>query len=230
MFEFLPISFNGEDPTYMTMLMTVLFSFLLSGMVVFTYDKTSRNVVKPIHFMQAMVLIAIVAATIMQAIGDSVARGLGMLGALSIIRFRTTVRNPRNIVFMFSSLAVGIACGVYGFEIAFIGTIGFCAVAFLLRFTPFSKKENLVGTLKVTLPVESADLEKLQATLKKYTADFQLMSYKIIQSKKKRKIEYVYKVKLPQELSGSQLMVQLDELEEVGDVRLDFNTALVDLI
>lgn len=230
MFEFLPISFNGEDPTYMTMLMTVLFSFLLSGMIVFTYDKTSRNVVKPIHFMQAMVLIAIVAATVMQAIGDSVARGLGMLGALSIIRFRTTVKNPRNIVFMFSSLAVGIACGVYGFEIAFIGTLGFCVVAFLLRFTPFSKKENLIGTLRLTLPVESEDLDNLQNILKNHTADYKLTSYKVIQLKKKRKIEYVYQVKLAEELSGNHLMVQLDELKQVADISLDFTTALVDVI
>lgn len=230
MFEFLPISFNGEDPTSTTLLMTVLFSFLLSGMIVFTYDKTSRNVVKPIHFMQAMILIAIVAATIMQAIGDSVARGLGMLGALSIIRFRTTIKNPRNIVFMFSALAVGIACGVYSFDIAFVGTLGFCIVAFLLRFTPFSKKENLVGTLKVILPIESADLEKLQNILKEHTTNFKLLSYKIIQGKKKRKIEYVYEVKLPEELLGNKLMIQLDNLEEAEEIRLDFATALVDLI
>jgi uncharacterized membrane protein YhiD involved in acid resistance len=230
MFDFAPISFNGEDPTYMTMVMTVLFSFFLSGMIVFTYDKTSRNVVKPIHFMQAMILISIVTATVMQAIGDSLARGLGMLGALSVIRFRTTVKNPRNIVFMFSSLAVGIACGVYGFQIAFIGTVGFCLAAFILRFTPFSQKENLLGKLTLILPTDSDDLKKLQIILKKHSQYFELISYKIIQSKKKKKIEYVYDVKLKEELGGNELITALETLETARRIRLDFATAMVDVI
>jgi uncharacterized membrane protein YhiD involved in acid resistance len=74
----------------------------------------------------------------MLAIGDSLARGLGMIGALAIIHFRTNLRDPRNIIFMFASLAVGIACGVHGYNTAFMGTVAFCAAAFLLRLTPFS--------------------------------------------------------------------------------------------
>ena len=89
---------------------------------------------------------------VMQAIGDSLARGLGMLGALAIIRFRTTLKNPRNIVFMFAAIATGIACGISGFVIAFIGTISFCFVAVILRFTSFSQANNLIGKLTFQLP------------------------------------------------------------------------------
>ncbi len=230
MLDFSTLGVNTEDPTYMTMIMTVLFSFLLSGMIVFTYDKTTRNVVKPIHFMQGMILISIVAATVMQAIGDSLARGLGMLGALSIIRFRTTVRNPRNIVFMFSSLAVGIACGVYGFEIAFIGTLGFCTVAFMLRFTPFSKRENLMGNLRLEMLAESDGSKKLELLLKKHTQAFKLKRYRILTEKKKRRIEYNYEIKLDKELGGNDLMKALESLEEARGVRLDFTSAMADSI
>ena len=111
MVDFFSIQNSTENPTFLLILYTVLFSFLLSSLIAFTYEKTSRQVARPDNYIQALVLIAIVAATVMQAIGDSLARGLGMLGALSIIRFRTTLRNPRNIVFMFGSLAAGIACG-----------------------------------------------------------------------------------------------------------------------
>jgi len=125
MLDFFTIENSSENPTFILILYTVLFSFLLSSLIAFTYDKTSRNITKPVHYIQALILISIVAATVMQAIGDSVARGLGMLGALAIIRFRTTLRNPRNMAFMFASIAVGIACGVYGFVIAIVGTLGF---------------------------------------------------------------------------------------------------------
>ncbi len=116
MFDISSIQYNSENPTLIAITFTVLCALLLGVLISFTYEKTSRTVTRPDHFLQAMVLITVVAATIIQAIGDSVARGLGMLGALSIIRFRTTVRDPRNIVFIFASIAAGIACGVFGFS------------------------------------------------------------------------------------------------------------------
>jgi len=106
MFDISALQYNSENPALIAIVFTVLCSLVLGVLIAFTYEKTNRTIDSPNHFLQAMVLITIVAATIMQAIGDSVARGLGMLGALSIIRFRTTVRNPRNIVFMFSAVAV----------------------------------------------------------------------------------------------------------------------------
>ena len=101
MVDFFSIQNSTENPTLLLIIYTVLFSFLLSSLIAFTYEKTSREISKPMYFIQALVLLSIVTATVMQAIGDSVARGLGMLGALAVIRFRTTLRNPRNIVFMF---------------------------------------------------------------------------------------------------------------------------------
>lgn len=230
MLDFTSLGFNTENPTLLTVVITVLFSFMLSGMIVFTYDKTSRHTAKPIHFMQAMILIAVVTTTVMQAIGDSLARGLGMLGALSIIRFRTTVRNPRNIVFMFSSLASGIACGVYGFEIAFIGTLGFCIIAFMLRFTPFSKRENLIGSLSLELEIDSPEYSKLKNILKKNTAAFSLKRYRLIQGRKKDRIQYTFELKLYKEEEGTKLLKALSELENARRLSLDFNDLLVDRI
>ena len=180
MFDLSSITYNTENPTFITILFTVMCSFLCSAMIVFTYDKTTRDVDRSGNFLQALVLISVVSAMVMQAIGDSLARGLGMLGALAIIRFRTTLRNPRNMVFMFGSIAAGIACGVFGFVIAFTGTIGFCLLAFLLWMTPFSQKQNLIGTLILQLPKDSDNFTVLEILLNKHTyavADRQKCSY-----------------------------------------------------
>lgn len=139
MLDYLALQGSTENPTFVTILYTVLLSFLLSSLIAFTYEKTTRKVITPIDFLQSLILVAIVAATVMQAIGDSVARGLGMLGALAIIRFRTSLRTPRNMVFTFAALAAGISCGVYGYVIGIAGTIGFCAAAFILRYSPLGK-------------------------------------------------------------------------------------------
>ena len=118
MLEFLTIQNNPDHPSFTSILIAILCSFFLSSLIVFTYQITTRDISRPAHLLQSMSLIAIVAATVMQAIGDSLARGLGMLGALAIIRFRTVLNDPRNMAFMFASIAAGIACGVFGFTIA----------------------------------------------------------------------------------------------------------------
>lgn len=224
MFDFSSIATNSENPTFLTILFTILFSFLMSVMIAFTYEKTSRQVARPDNYIQSLVLIALVAATIMQAIGDSLARGLGMLGALSIIRFRTTLRNPRNIVFMFSSLAAGIACGVGGFVIAFVGTVGLCVSAFLLRLTPFSRQQNLVGTLSFELPSDSPVQKQTNDVLKKHCVKYSIQSYRIFNSEAKLgQIQCSYQLRLKEEMNGLALATELKSMEMVKNVRLRFN-------
>ena len=223
MFDFSTIQYNSENPTFTTILITVICSFILASLVAFTYEKTSRDVSKPTFFLQSLVLIAIVAAMVMQAIGDSLARGLGMLGALAIIRFRTTVRNPRNIVFMFASIAAGIACGVFGLVIAIVGTVTFCLVAFLLRFTPFSTANNMIGSLTFILS-QNETTEQVEQILKSHCKRFVLKSYRINPSGKKKagsKI-YQYHVSLRGIDDGSSLVTDLKEIDTIEGISLEF--------
>jgi len=136
--------------------------------------------------MQALALVSMVAATVMQAIGDSLARGLGMLGALSIIRFRTVLDDPRNMTFMFASLAVGIATGVYGFTIAFIGTLFFCIGAVILRFSPLSNTKELIGSLKIELPKEGDEESEFNKILDSYCHHYELEQIRFMNTKRNK--------------------------------------------
>lgn len=127
--DYFSLQTTAEYPAFFTVLYSVMFAFSLAVLVAFTYYKTSEIAGYSATFIQALVLSPIVAIMVIQAIGDSVAIGLGMLGALAIIRFRTNFRNPRNIIFLFASLAIGISCGVYGYAIAIVGTLFFCLTA-----------------------------------------------------------------------------------------------------
>ena len=65
----------------------------------------------------------------MIAIGDNVARGIGIVGSLAIIRFRTNLRDPRDLVFLFAALGAGVACGVQSYIAAAFATALFCTIA-----------------------------------------------------------------------------------------------------
>jgi uncharacterized membrane protein YhiD involved in acid resistance len=175
MFDLLLDQSNSTNSGYDVIIIAVVLAFALSSMIVFTYQYTTDKNQQSKNLMQAIVMISIVAATVMQAIGDSIARGLGMLGALAIIRFRTTLRNPRNITFVFASLAAGIACGVYGFLIALIGTMGFCISAFFLKFSYFGKRKELMGELQLDVNYDNSLQEKIESKLKNLCTSFELI-------------------------------------------------------
>jgi uncharacterized membrane protein YhiD involved in acid resistance len=116
-----------------------------------------------------------VAAIVMMAIGDSLARGLGILGALAIIRFRYRVRNPKNIIFIFSSLSIGIACGVYGYTIAVAGTFVFCLIAILIHHSPYGRAEAREGSLTFNLN-NPDDEPRIRDLIRSYCDEFILVS------------------------------------------------------
>ena len=130
-------------------------------------------------FCLILIMFAIVTTTIMQSIGDSLARSFGIFGALAIIRFRSRISNPRDVGFVFATMAVGIACGVHSFINGIVGTVLFCLVVIILRFTPFSQKQSLVGTLRFDVPEDSNDTVAVQALVKQYSRTFSLKGYRI---------------------------------------------------
>lgn len=230
MIDFLSLQGSTENPTFVTILFTVLLAFLLSSLIAYTFDKTTEQVVTPVGFLQALILVAIVTATVMQAIGDSLARGLGMLGALSIIRFRTNLKEPRNMVFTFASLAAGIACGVYGFVIGIVGTVSFCVFAFILKFSPLRKVNSLIGILKFELPKSSEELSKVETILDQFCKKYAKIRYRIINSKNKEGIEsppeklitYEYHLKLKRTSDSKSLDTAICELATIQSVKINF--------
>jgi len=246
MFEFLLTHNNTDNPTAMSILITALFAFFLSSFLVITYEFTTKSIHRPVHFLQSMALISIVAATVMQAIGDSLARGLGMLGALSIIRFRTVLNDPRNMAFMFASLAIGISCGVFGFTIASIGTLVFCLGAVILRFSPLSNSKELIGTLKIEIPKEGNQEDQFNKILNQYCYHYELESIRFLNTRKKDKIldeegniveeiskdhlkELNYLIRLRGNKTVDQFVQEIEKLGDLGDIRLRFNKKSIQL-
>ena len=238
MFENLLRANEAAQSTTLAVTLSILASIFLSFMLVATYRFTSREVVQRKEFMQGLALISIVAAMIMQAIGDSLARGLGMLGALSIIRFRTSLNSPRNMAFMFASLAAGIACGVFGFTIAFVGTTAFCIVAFVLAYRRGGDVQQLIGDLRVNVEPESDTGEEVDRILGKYCVRYKLYEYRFTKPKApkptdppdKKMIpasqEFNYEFVLKPGRDAQEVLAEVEALPAVLDQRLRFARAV----
>jgi uncharacterized membrane protein YhiD involved in acid resistance len=147
--EFFSIYSRIENPTWEMIIFSFILSFLLSSLIAFTYQKTTQKAIKLHGLIQAFISSALIATMVLQAIGDNIASGLGMLGALNIIQFRTNLRNPRDAVFMFASLGAGIACGLYGFLIAILGASLFCILSFIIRYSPYHFSSTIGWNIKI---------------------------------------------------------------------------------
>lgn len=149
--NFLSLYSKIENPTFEMVFFTFLLAFICSSFIALTYYFTTPKTLKTPNYIQALILSSVIATMILQSIGDNVASGLGILGALTIINFRTSFRDPRDIIFMFAALGVGIACGSYVFLIAATGTAIFCFISFALKFTPFYLGDHLIWELRIRL-------------------------------------------------------------------------------
>lgn len=231
MFDFSSLNSNLEGYSLTNVIIIALVSFVLSSLIAFTYQKTAKELESPRYFLQSLILISIPVATVMQAIGDSLARGLGMLGALAIIRFRTTLRNPRNMVFMFASISVGIACGVYGIAIGIVGTVGFCSIVVLIHFSTLSKVNSIVGILRFEIPDQTqfttSEKDQIDIVINNYSQGVRLVRYGITKRKKNKvaveMVAYEYKIKISDQEKAKNLVNELSSMDSVFNVKINFN-------
>ena len=239
MFDLQLLENDPSMPSYYTTLITVLFAFFLACCIAITYELTTKSIYRKAHFLQALALIAIVAAMVTQAVGDSLARGLGILGALAIIRFRTVLDDPRNITFMFASLAAGIACGALGFSIALTGTVVFCAAAWLLRLSPWHRADELIGNIRLRVPKDEQQQGLIEAALARECRDFQLDQLRYLTPKTVEAVnaageltttevirdnvqEFTYSVRLRSRATPTSLTRALEALPALDELRLNF--------
>jgi uncharacterized membrane protein YhiD involved in acid resistance len=176
---------------------------------------------------QALILASIVATIAMQAIGDNLARGLGMMGALAIVRFRSSLKDPKDMIFIFMALAVGIACGVYSFSIAAIGTIGFSVAAMIIHALPFSKESHFDGLLKFNLENNSDDKKELESILTKSCNNFALITLREVGQGSR--LDYAYQVKLRSRGKFSEFVEDLQRLETIKGVNLLLQESTVEI-
>lgn len=165
--NFLSLYSKIENPTFQMVFFTFLLAFICSSFIALTYYFTTPKTLKTPNYIQALILSSVIATMILQSIGDNVASGLGILGALTIINFRTSFRDPRDIIFMFAALGVGIACGSYVFLIAATGTAIFCFIAFALKFTPFHLGDHLIWELRLRL-ISKEQIPEIEKFLNQY--------------------------------------------------------------
>lgn len=150
---------SGGSLTTASILITLLVTCVLALYIFAVYYLAARRNFYSKSFNISLALIAVITASIILAMQSNVVISLGMVGALSIVRFRTAIKEPTDLMFLFWSISVGIICGAGMFKVAVITSIILTLGLFLLELTPLGRAS---GILIVNASIPEAEQEVLK--------------------------------------------------------------------
>jgi uncharacterized membrane protein YhiD involved in acid resistance len=157
-------------------LTNLLVAFACGLMLSVIYRITYRGPSYSVTFVNSLVLLSIIASIVIMVIGNNIARAFGLVGAMSIIRFRTAIRDTMDLVFIFLSLALGMACGVGLNMVALTGTMMAGLVVIALTFTNFGAPRKRHYLLQVLH--RSSEQYDLTKPLRRFCSSLKLVSLK----------------------------------------------------
>ena len=212
---------------WQVILLSTLLAFLLSQCIALTYERTYEGMSYSRALFQTLALVSIIAATLMYTIGNNLARGIGIAGIFAVIRFRTNLRDPRDIVFVFASLAVGVACGINAYSLAITGAGVFILAAFYLKYIPLGSRQHFDGLLRFQMAPQPSGSEQLHRLLDESCRRYTLITLR--ETSQGDRLEYAYQIKLKHNEHKDALVYMLRQLPDVVGVSLMMQETTVEL-
>lgn len=153
---------NAETLNFGIIVLNSIVSFIMAFFVMFVYKLTYSGPAYSRKFNISIGMITIVTTMIMSIISSNIALSLGMVGALSIIRFRTAIKDVRDATFVFWVIAIGIGCGVSQYMLVGIGSI----TVFIFMIS--TKQVVTEGHHLLVVSVELSTQNKVEAAIVNY--------------------------------------------------------------
>lgn len=158
--------YSAVDITTKTVVIALLITAVLSLYIFFLYRAITRKTFYSKNFNISLVGVALITAAIIITIQSSIVVSLGMVGALSIVRFRTAVKDPLDLMFLFWAISTGIICGAGFAEFAVLLTIIMTIMVFVLNHIPLAKAPMIL----IVNAVNDLKEEEIMGVVKKRTA------------------------------------------------------------
>lgn len=147
----------------------LILAVILSAILAFRPRKNLRLFERNLYVAQTQILLAVVAAALMMIVGDNAARAFAIFAAVSLVRFRTNIRDPKEVTVLLVCLALGLSAGIGRWE---LGAALCIFVLILLRLLEYKEPDQAVRPMELT--VKTRNLETTQAALQKIFEGYRL--------------------------------------------------------
>lgn len=173
------------DMTWQQITMHILVSAALGGLIFLSYVLSHKGTIYSRKFGVTLVVLTVMTGTVMTVIGNNIALSLGMVGALSIVRFRTALKDSRDTAYVFWTIIVGICCGVGDYVVAAAGS-----TAIFLVFLLFGAVRSDTRMLLVVRADRNLE-EKIEAMVFQY---FERQAVLRVKNTNAGNVEFIYEM------------------------------------
>lgn len=173
---------SSVEINFLNFIFSIILSALLAFLVKFSYVKISKSLNDKEHFSEIFVPLAIITTLVITVVKFSLALSLGLVGALSIVRFRAAIKEPEELVYLFFVIGIGLANGANQFMIAIISTILIISILYLRKIFNDKKDANSLtesstNILQIQIDDNKVDSQKIIERIKKNLNYLNLKSF-----------------------------------------------------
>lgn len=201
--------YTGGNLTMESVFSVALVTFLISAYIFVTYRFVNKKSFYNKNFNISLLALGIITSAIILTIQSNIVVSLGMVGALSIVRFRTAIKDPMDLVFLFWSISVGIMCGASCFGIAVVYSIIVTIGILVAEWLPIAKAPQILLVNSSSYSNEKLILE----VVKKHCSLYKVRARNLT----KEHLDMAIEIKVKDEYA---LVNTLIELEDVTSASL----------
>jgi len=198
-------------------LINLVLSFILGVLISLIYKKTHKGLSYSQSFMVTNIFVAVIVCMVIMIIGNSLARAFALVGALSIIRFRTVVKDTKDTAYIFWSLAAGMAAGTGSYFLAIAGSIIISGIALMLFYTNFGS--IIKSEFIVQFRINSND-SNITSQYNRLISDF-TKSHTLLSSESSgdgQTIKVSFDVVMKEEMKQNELISKISKINGVSEI------------
>lgn len=217
MFDFL----TGGKATALNPLMilaNIALAFFLSVLISWIYKKTHSGLSYSRSFVFTLILMSILISVVMTVVGNNLASAFTLLGAFTIIRFRTAIKETRDIAFVFWALVIGMAVGTGGYLSAIIATAAISGIILFLSKVNFGSMKNYDHVLVFLVDTSIAPGDVYKALFNKYLKYNNLMN--ISTREEGKKMDFTFSVRFINDDDASAFIAELKNTGGISNISL----------
>jgi hypothetical protein len=221
------LSASPDHPTFKVAFFALIAAFLLGQVIAALYVWTYRGMSYTRSYVHTVVIGSIVGCMVMLATHNNLAAGIGIAGSLAVLRLRISLRDPKDMVFIFTGLAVGVSCGLHAYTIAVAGTVVFCLAIASLTLFEFGQHQVFEGLLRFYAPADSRTEQAVTGIMQKYAARFALTTMREVRQGKA--MEYAYHLRTRRPGDRLPMVRELEGVDGIDGVTLHYQDAAQEL-
>ena len=199
-------------------LINLVLAFILGMAISWVYKATHKGLSYSQSFMLTSIFVAVIVAMVIMVIGNNLARAFALVGALSIIRFRTVVKDTKDTAYIFWALAAGMAAGTGSYFLAIAGSLVISLIAYVLYISNYGSIHKSEFILQFRIKNDGNDTQEYSKIISRYAKKSTLLHVEPSGDNNTSKISF--DIIMKKDENQNEFASDIAKLDEISEVAL----------